>query len=76
MSNTDFEKAMILYHLSQIDEAFNSAKQTIEIQKQIGFMTPKTAESFIGMFGCLIKLQSEREKLVCIANEVYGMNIR
>lgn len=76
MSNTDFEKAMILYNLSKIDEAFNSAKQTIEIQKQIGFMTPKTAESFIGMFRCLIKLQSEREKLVSIANEVYGMNIR
>lgn len=36
MSNTDFEKAMILFQIVQIDDAFKRAKQVVETQKVIG----------------------------------------
>lgn len=76
MSNNDFEKAMILFQIAQIDNAFRQAKKVVETQKVIGFMTPQLAMNFNNMFANLLTLQKDRENLVKLAQEEYGMDIK
>lgn len=75
MSNADFEKAMILLQLAEIDGMFEEAKQCIEMRKDIGFMTPELVTSFQELFTNLIKLQESRNVLIKLANETYNMNL-
>ena len=75
MPNNDFEKAMILFLIAQIDDSFKQARQIVETQKVIGFMTPQLAMKFNNMFVSLLTLQEDREQLVKLAREEYGMDI-
>lgn len=70
------EKEIILMQLFEIDIALLKAKEVIETQKRIGYMTPKLAMHFQQLFTNLYGLMENRTKLIEIANSKYGLNIK
>ena len=70
------EKEIILMQLFEIDIALLKAKEVIETQKRIGYMTPQLAMHFQQLFTNLYGLMENRAKLVEIANSEYGLNIK
>ena len=70
------EKEIILMQLFEIDIALLKAKEVIETQKRIGYMTPQLAMRFQQLFTNLYGLMENRTKLIEIVNSKYGLNIK
>lgn len=69
------EQEAIILQLLAMDLSFVRAKMVIERQKDIGFMTPESAENFRILFAELVRGMELRAKLVELANAKYGMDV-